>query len=161
MNRRSLIVLVLGILFSSVALTAQVRTEKPNDFSFDLGGKCILYSLTYQRMLAPAFGLEVGASYIGGGSGEGTAGIMFLSGGGRFYLINKNASPYLSGGIVWVSAGTNAGPFSDDDASFVYFYASPGFELRMTGGFVFRAGVNFIIKGGFFVWPGISLGVAF
>jgi hypothetical protein len=159
MNRRFLVVLVLGVLLSSVALTAQIRTEKPNDFSFELGGKCILYSLSYQRMLAPAFGLEVGASYIGGGAEGETAGILFLSGGGRFYLINKNASPYLSGGIVWVSGLTSAGPFEGDSG--VYFYISPGFELRMTGGFVFRAGVNFLVKSGFFVWPGISLGVAF
>lgn len=160
MNRRSLVFLVLGILLSSVALTAQIRAEKPNDFSFELGGRCLIYSLNYQRMLAPAFGLEVGASYIGGGSEGETAGILFLSGGGRFYFINKNASPYLSGGIVWLSAGTSAGPFSDA-ASGVYFYASPGFELRMTGGFVFRAGVNFLFEEGFIVWPGIHLGVAF
>ena len=159
MKRRSLIVLVLGVLLSSVAMTAQIRTEKPNDFSFELGGKCILYSLNYQRMIAPAFGLEVGASYIGGGAEGESAGVMFLSGGGRFYFINKNASPYLSGGLVWVSAVTSAGPFEGDSG--VYFYVSPGFELRMTGGFVFRAGVNFLIKDGFFVWPGIHLGVAF
>ncbi|NTV81020.1 MAG: hypothetical protein HGA24_06320 [Candidatus Aminicenantes bacterium] len=158
MNRRSLVVLVLGVLLSSVAVSAQIRTEKPNDFSFELGGRCIIYSLNYQRMVAPAFGLEVGASYIGGGSEGESAGVFFLSGGGRFYFINKNASPYLSGGIVWASADTSAGP---DAVSGVYFYASPGFELRMAGGFVFRAGVNFLFEEGFAVWPGIHLGVAF
>jgi len=165
MNRRSLVVLVLGVLLSSVALSAQIRAEKPNDFSLELAGKCFIYSFTYQRMIVPAFGLEVGASYIGGGTGEGSAGVMFLSGGGRFYLLNKNTSPYLSGGLVWVSTGTNAGPLSGGGSG-VYYYVSPGFEMRMAGGFLFRAGVNFIIVGieeetGFFVWPGLSLGVAF
>ncbi len=160
MYRRFLVVLVIGVLFLSAGLTAQVRTTKPNDFTIELGGKCLLYSLSYQRMLAPAFGLEAGVSYIGATSTEGTAGIFFLSGGGRLYMMNKDASPYISGGIVWVSAGTDAGPFSDA-ASGVYFYASPGFEFRMTGGFVFRGGVNFLIKNGFFVWPGIQLGIAF
>ena len=161
MNRRFLVVLVLGILLSSVPLSAQIRAEKPNDFSIELGGRCILYSLNYQRMISPAFGLEVGASYF-------PAGLPFLeiewvfllSGGGRYYFINKNASPYLAGGIVWLSGGTNAGPISTA-ASGVYFYASPGFELRGAGGFVFRAGVNFLFEEGFKVMPGIHLGFAF
>ncbi len=38
---------------------------------------------------------------------------------------------------------------------------APGFEYRMSGGFVFRGGVNFLIKDGFFVRPGIALGIAF
>jgi hypothetical protein len=111
-------------------------------------------------MLAPAFGLEVGASYIGGGDGDGSVGVVFVAGGGRAYFMNKNSSPYLSGGLVWISAGTDAGPFSGA-ASGVYFYVSPGFEFRSTTGFVFRGGVNFLIKSGFWVWPGLQLGIAF
>jgi hypothetical protein len=160
MYRRSLVVLVIGVLFLSVGLTAQIRTAKPNDLTFELGGKCVLYSLSYQRMLAPAFGLEVGASYIGGGDGDGSVGVVFVSGGGRAYFMNKNASPYIAGGLVWISAGTDAGPFNGS-ASTVYFYISPGFEFRSTSAFVFRGGVNFLIKEGFWVWPGLQLGIAF
>ncbi|HSA95542.1 MAG TPA: hypothetical protein VLJ16_05795 [Acidobacteriota bacterium] len=160
MHRKSIVLLAVALLVFSTALSAQIRKEKPNDMTFELGGHCLIYSLNYQRLIHPAFGLEIGASYIGGGTSEGTAGVFFLSGGGRFYLINKNASPYLSGGIVYISAGTDSGPL-DVTGSGVYFYASPGFELRMAGGFVFRAGVNFLIKNGFFVWPGLHLGIAF
>jgi len=160
MNRKSLFLLVIVLLFSSAALTAQIRMTKPNDFSLELGGKCLLYSLSYQRTLSPNFGLEVGASLIGGATGGDSATVFFLSGGGRLYLLKKDTSPYISGGLVWLSAGSNAGPF-DDAASGVYFYASPGFEFRSAGGFMFRAGVYFLIKNGFFVWPGISLGVGF
>src|SRR5512137_1016447 len=141
MYRKSLVLLVVALLVSTTALTAQIRKEKPNDFTFELGGHCLLYSANYQRLIHPMFGLEIGASYIGGGSSGDTAGIFFLSGGGRFYLINKNASPYLSAGVVYLSASTDAGPF-EGSGSGVYFYASPGFELRMVGGFVFRAGIN-------------------
>jgi hypothetical protein len=160
MYRKSIVLLAVALLVSATALNAQLRKEKPNDVTFELGGHCILYSLNYQRLLVENFGLEIGASYIGGGTTEGSAGVLFLSGGGRFYLINKNASPYLSGGLVWLSASTDSGPFEDSGTG-VYFYVSPGFELRMAGGFVFRAGVNFLIKHGFFVWPGIHLGIAF
>ena len=160
MSRKSLVFLGVALLLLSAGLQAQVRTAKPNDFTIELGGRCIVYSLNYQRMLAPAFGLEVGASMIGGATSGSSSGLFFLSGGGRLYFIDKAASPFIAGGLVFVTAGTNAGPFSGGGSG-VYFYASPGFEYRMTGGFVFRGGVNFLIRHGFFVWPGIQLGIAF
>ena len=43
----------------------------------------------------------------------------------------------------------------------VYFYAGPGFEYRASGGFLLRGSVNFLIKDGFFVWPGLTMGIAF
>lgn len=159
---KRLSIVLLGIVFLSWSgLLAQSRSETPNDVSLELGGKCILYSLSYQRMLASAVGLEVGASYFGGGTSEGSAGVFFLSGGARFYLLQKDASPCLSAGVVYVTAGTDAGPFGEDSESGVYFYVTPGFEYRFSGGFLFRGGVNFLIKDGFFVWPGISVGIAF
>jgi hypothetical protein len=162
MIRKSLVVLAIALLFSSAALTAQVRTTKPNDVTFELGGKCLIFSLGYQRTLVSNFGLEAGLSYIGGGGGGDNVGVFFLTGGGRFYFIKKDASPYISGGLAWVSAGTDAGPFGEDSESGVYFYASPGFEYRMAGGFLFRAGAYILIRSGsFFVWPGISLGISF
>jgi len=160
MSRKSIAVLAAMILFSSVALTAQTRVTKPNDFTIELGGKCLLYSLGYQRTINKYFGIEASISYFGAGGSDASVGAFFLGGGGRFYLIPKDASPYISGGLVWVSAGTDAGPF-EGGASGVYFYASPGFELRMSGGFLFRGGVYFLIRDGFFVWPGITLGIGF
>jgi hypothetical protein len=161
MNRRSLVVLVLGFLLSSVALSAQSRAEKPNDFTLGLGGQCLLYNLAYQRNLTPNFALDIGVSYLGAGASLDESGsVFFLSGGARFYMLKKDASPYLSGGVVWVTADTDAGPL-DGEGNF-YGYVSPGFEFRSMGGFVFRGGVYLLfIKGAFLVWPGISLGIAF
>jgi hypothetical protein len=157
MKRASLIIL-MALLLPAAGLLAQSRAEKPNDFTVELGGKCILYSLSYQRMVGEMFGLEIGASFIGGAiDGEG-GGVIFLSGGGRFYFLKKNGTPTLSGGIVYVTSATDAGPI---DGSGVYFYANTGFEFRMSSGFVVRGGVYFLIKDGFFVWPGLQLGIAF
>jgi hypothetical protein len=157
MKRASLVIL-MALLLSAGSLLAQSRAEKPNDFTIELGGKAILYSLSYQRMVGEMFGLEIGASFIGGAIDEGGGGIIFLSGGGRFYFIKKNASPTLSAGLVYVTAATDAGPI---EGSGVYFYVNPGFEFRQSSGFVVRGGVYFLIKDGFFVWPGIQLGIAF
>jgi hypothetical protein len=161
MSRKSLVVLVALLLLSAGALTAQVRTTKPNDVTISLGGQCLIWSFDYQRCISPDFALNASVSYIGATDEEGTAGVFFLTGGARYFMLKKPASPYLSAGIAWISAGTDAGPFGSDSASTVYFYASPGFEFRSEGGFVFRGGVYFLIKHGFFVWPGISLGIAF
>ena len=161
MSRKSLGVLAAMLLFSTAALTAQVRSTKPNDFTIELGGKCLIYSLGYQRNISPNFALDAAISYFGGGTGGDTTGVFFLTGGARYYLLKKDTSPYLSGGIAWASAGTNAGPFNDT-ASEVYFYVSPGFEYRAPGGLVFRGGVYLIlVNNAFVIWPGLSLGVAF
>jgi hypothetical protein len=156
--KRACIVILMVLLLPAVSLLAQSRTEKPNDFTLELGGKCVLYSLSYQRMVGDMFGLEVGASFIGGATDGDGGGIIFLSGGGRIYFLKKNASPTLSGGLVYVTAATDAGPL---EGSGVYFYVNPGFEFRMSSGFVVRGGVNFLIKDGFWVWPGLQLGIAF
>lgn len=161
MNRKCLVLLVAALVLSATTLSAQSRIQKPNDFTLELGGKCILYSLGYQRTIAPNFGLEAGLSYFGAGGGGDAVSAMFVTGGARAYLLKKDASPYISGGIAWVSADTDAGPFGEGSGSGVYFYASPGFEYRTTGGFLFRAGVYFLIRDGFFVWPGITLGIGF
>jgi hypothetical protein len=157
MNRARVVFLIVVLLLPATSLLAQSRAEKPNDFTLELGGRCIVYSLSYQRFISEQVGLEIGASMLGGTD----VSVIFLSGGARFYLTKKNATPCLAGGIVFVTAGTSAGPFGEDSASGVYFYASPGFEYRTSGGFVFRASVNILIKEGFFVWPGLTLGIAF
>jgi hypothetical protein len=156
--KRVSIVILMVLLLPVAGLLAQSRAEKPNDFTIELGGKCIAYSLSYQRMVGEMFGLEIGASFLGGGTGGDSDSIIFLSGGGRFYFLKKNASPTLSGGLVYVTSPTDAGPI---EGSGVYFYINPGFEFRQSSGFVVRGGVNFLIKDGFFVWPGIQLGIAF
>lgn len=156
MNRFKTVLLVIALLIPAGSLLAQSRTEKPNDFTLELGGRCVAYCLSYQRIIGEQFGLEVGASVLGGTD----ASVIFLSGGARAYLTKSAAAPCLSGGIVYITAQTDAGPF-DAAASGVYFYASPGFEYRSSGGFVFRAGVTFLIKDGFFVWPSLTLGVSF
>lgn len=161
MSRKSLVVLVALLLLSAGALTAQVRTSKPNDFTIELGGKCAIYSLGYQRNISPNFALDTSISYIGAGSGSGSAGVFFLTGGARYYMLKKPASPYLSAGIGWMSAGADSGPF-ENAASTVYGYISPGFEYRAMGGFVFRGGVYLLlVQDTFLVWPGISLGISF
>jgi hypothetical protein len=162
MGRRAIAFSAVALVVSSAALTAQVRVTKPNGFTLELGGKCFIYSLGYQRDINPTFALDAGISYLGGGSGQGSAGLFVLTGGARLYMLKKPASPYISGGIGWISAGTgDVGP-ADTSGSTMMGYISPGFEFRSESGFVFRGGVYLIlIQDVFFVWPGLTFGIAF
>jgi hypothetical protein len=160
MMRKALVILAAVLFVSSVALTAQVRTTKPNDVSFELGGKCALYSLAYQRAIGTNFALTADVSMLGATGGGDTVSAFFIGGGARFYLLKKDATPYISGGFMYVTADTDAGPF-DGEGGF-YGYVSPGFEYRSSGGFVFRGGIYIIIVSGeAIVWPGLSLGYSF
>ena len=78
-------VILAGLLLLSGELAAQSRVEKPNDLTLELGGKCLIYSLSYQRMIGRSAGLEVGLSYFGGGD----------SGGQRRGVLRQRRSPAL------------------------------------------------------------------
>jgi len=153
--------LAAGFFFPEDRILAGGRNEAPNEVDLELAGKCLLYSFSYQRMLAEPFGLELGVSMLGGGSSESSSSIIFFTVGGKFYFIQKNASPYIGGGVVLISASTTSGPFSDSGST-SYGYITPGFEYRSEGGFLVRGSVYALItSGGFFVWPGLTVGVAF
>ena len=156
MNTLRISLAVFLLCLSVSGAHAQSRAELPSDFTIELLGRCIIYSISYQYTFEQQFGVEVGASVLGGTDET----IIFLSGGGRVYLTKKNAAPCIGAGFVAVTAPTSSGPFSDDNSA-TYFYIGPGFEYRSDGGFVVRGTVNFLIRSGFFVWPGVQLGVAF
>jgi hypothetical protein len=143
------------------SLLAGSRNNLPNDVSLELAGKCLLYSFSYQRMIAEPFALEAGLSLLGGGGSGESSTIFFYTVGAKVYFLQKDASPYIGAGYVGLSASTTNGPFSDSGSS-GYAYVGPGFEYRGEGGFVIRGGVNGLIAGGsFFVWPAVAIGVAF
>ena len=152
--------LLAGFGLTVSQLMAGSRKDVPNEVNLELGGKCLLYSFSYQRMLAEPLGLEAGISMLGTGSSGNVSTIVFFTGGGKFYIIQGNASPYVGGGIVAVTASTESGPFNS--ATGTYGYAGPGFEYRWEGGFLVRGSVYALFgEGGFFIWPGLSVGIAF
>ena len=153
----ALFCIAVGFFLPQNSLMAGSRKDVPNEVNLELGGKCLIYSFSYQRMLAEPFGLEVGASLLGGSEES----VVFFTVGGKFYFIQGNASPYIGGGIVVVTASTGSGPF-DLSGSATYGYVCPGFEYRSEGGFLVRGTVYALIaEGGFFVWPGLTVGIAF
>lgn len=156
----SVTILFLSLLLQSTAL-AQSRSELPNDFGIELLGKSLLYNFSYQRMISNPVGLEIGLSALGGGSSEDNVTIILIPLGAKLYPVSKNGSPFLTGGVVLVTASVESGPFSNS-ASNTYGYAGLGFEYRSNSGFLFRGTAYGLFSGGsFFIWPGLFVGYAF
>jgi hypothetical protein len=139
-----------------------VREKMPNDIGIELLGKSVIYSFYYQRTLNRNLGLEAGLGALGGGSGSDNATILFFPIGAKFYVIPKNGTFFICGGAVFLNASTGKGPFSDDSSSNSYGYVGPGFEFRSESGFLFRGtSYGLIGGGGFFIWPGLTVGYGF
>jgi len=137
------------------------RIRLRNAVGIELLGNSLLYSFYYQRMLDQSFGLDAGLAMYGGSDGDGSSFVAFIPFGAKVYLIPKNGSIYLTGGGVLLTASTSSGPF-DEEASTLYGYAGLGFEHRADGGFIFRfTAYSLFANGGFFIWPGLTIGYSF
>jgi hypothetical protein len=137
-----------------------VRATMRNDVGIELLGKALAYSFSYQRMVNNSLGLEVSLGALGSGGSGSSSTILFVPVSAKFYLIPKDGTIYLTGGAVLVSASTTSGPF--DNATDFYGNVGLGFEFRSAGGFLFRGtAYGLFANGGYFIWPGITLGYAF
>ena len=137
-----------------------VRATMRNDVGIELLGKALLYSFSYQRMVGTSLGLEAGFGALGGSGSSGSTAILFFPVSAKLYLIPKDGTLYLTGGAVLVTASTSSGPF--DNATDFYGDVGLGFEFRSPGGFLFRGTAYALFAdGGYFIWPGITVGYAF
>ncbi|MFH2036607.1 MAG: hypothetical protein ABIJ45_09410 [Candidatus Zixiibacteriota bacterium] len=159
MLRKTFIVfatLLLFTFFSISSVQAHSRETLKSDFGIELLGKAALYSFSYQYMVTPSIGLQAAVSAIGGSASDAT--VVFLPLGGKYYLVPKSGSPFLTGGIVVLTGSADSGPIE----SATYGYAGMGFEFRSESGFLFRGTAYGLIAGGeFFIWPGLHIGYAF
>ena len=148
--------LMLFSVFSENPAQAQSRTTLRNDFGVELLGKAVLYSFSYQRMVTSAVGLQAGIAALGGSAVGAT--VVFVPVGVKLYLVPKNGSPFLTGGIVGLTGSADSGPIE----TATYGYAGLGFEYRAIGGFIFRFSAYALIASGeFFIWPGLTFGYAY
>ena len=150
------IAVIVFLLLSIDNAEAGSKSELPNDLTLELLGRCLIYSFSFQHTIHEHLGIEGGFSMLGGSDDN----IVFLSGGVRLYLTPADASPCIAGGLVAVTSSTGSGPFSSDESA-SYAYIGPGFEYRSSGGFLFRGTLYFLVRDGFFVWPGAQIGIAF
>lgn len=142
--------------------SANTRATMPNDVAVEAGGKALIYSFSYQRMLTTGVGLEAGLGALGGGSANSNTTLIFIPVGAKLYLIPRNTSVYLTAGAVFATAKTtDKGPFGGNGSD-AYGQVGIGFESRSSGGFLVRGTVyTLFYSGSYFIWPGLSVGFAF
>lgn len=153
-----------GLVFLTLTVGSQTvlaqdknsRSTLPDATGIEVLGNCLIYSFFYQRMLNSALGLEVGFSTLPEGTDEDRDIIAFVPLGVKSYLIPKNVSLFLTGGLVFVTKSTDKAFFEDTG---LYFYSGVGIEYRAHGGFLFR--LTAYSLGFFNFWPGVSIGHAF
>lgn len=158
MKTRSLCVVfcLATVLFIPATLQAGGRATLPNAVDLELLGKCLIYSFSYQRMVAEPLGLEGGVSLFG----DQEESIFFFTLGTKVYFLQKDASPFIGVGYTGATNATEKGPLNEGVNGFGYI--GPGFEYRSEGGFVARGTVYALITGnGVQMWPGVSIGIAF
>ncbi len=144
------------VFFLPASLSAGGRENLPNAVDLELLGKCLIYSFSYQRMVAEPFGLEGGVSLFG----DQEESIFFFTFGAKVYFLKKDASPFIGAGYTGATNATEKGPLNEGVNGFGY--VGPGFEFRSEGGFIARATVYGLITGkGAQIWPGVSIGIAF
>jgi len=157
MSKNIIIFCAVCLLLSMVSVNtaqAESRTALPNDFGIELLGKAVLYSFSYQRMVTPFLGLQAGLGALGGSDNL----VAFAPLGGKVYVIPKDGSPFITGGIVILTDSAD----TDIIDSTTYGYAGLGFEYRLPGGFLFRASAyGLFTEGDYFIWPGLHIGYAF
>ncbi len=157
MSKNIIILCAVCMLLSMVSVNtaqAESRTALPNDFGIELLGKAVLYSFSYQRMVTPFLGLQAGLGALGGSDNL----VAFVPLGGKVYVIPKDGSPFITGGIVILTDSVD----TDLIDSMTYGYAGLGFEYRSQGGFLFRASAyGLFADEDFFIWPGLHIGYAF
>ncbi len=144
--------LMLFSVFSKTSAHGQSRAELRNDVGLELLGKGVYYSFSYQRMVTPSVGLQAGLAAWNNPA------VVFIPLGGKFYFVPKNASPFLTGGVVVATGSFDPGPIETDTFGSVGFV----FEYRSTGGFLCRGtAYGLFADGEFVIWPGLHIGYAF
>jgi hypothetical protein len=158
------------VVLTSDGAIAGTKSDRPNDFSLEILGRSLLYSLTYQHTIGERLGIEGAASIVNGFHGRT---VSLFSGGVKGYLKKSDAAPYIGIGVVTVSPSTRSldtGAYLRSLNAKSYFYLAPGFEYRSEGGFLLR-GTVYVLFGsgnsfaasnsGIVVWPGVQIGFAF
>jgi len=188
---RKTIILCITLMLCSVSskdpVQAQARSTRPNDFGIELLGNGLVGSFSYQRMITPLVGLQVG--FFGSSETQ----VIIPLGGQRNYT-RRNASPFATGGIVlWRSSDATSGPIdteifpllrrlvenSDPIETESIPYVGLGYEVRSNGGFFYSATLYALflneeqvlsnndadwplpMVGRVIVWPGLYFGYAF
>ena len=147
------LVMVAAFILLPIAAFGGIRDEKPNLIGGELGGKALIYSLSYERYFFNRVGIGVGA--MGFAVSEGGVGLfpIYLS----LIPVGDRHGLYISAGADYA----NASNWDEVSGTWLGIY-SIGYQYQSYSGFFVRPTINMIYKGdGYIVLPGVAIGGSF
>lgn len=146
--------MVLTIVLSTAAQAQMVRDTRPNLLGGELGGKAIVYNVTYERYFSHRVG--IGAGFMGVGTSDGAVGLIPV------YLVatpvGNQHSLYLSAGGDIVLGSEN---WDEVDSEWLTVF-SAGYLYHSVSGFFVRPTMSlFLEDSDFLLLPGVALGGSF
>jgi hypothetical protein len=158
---------------AQVYIADKTAVEKiPNAVSIEAGGKGIMYSLNYDRLLDSKWAMGAGYSFYALGTAEKNAQIAIVPLYSHFYFTEEFNRFYITGGLDVVNVQVKSNNVNPTDADKIFsvgktefrnstlpiFLAGSGWELRTRSGFLFRATGYLTYYQEILPWAGISVG---
>jgi hypothetical protein len=127
-------------------------------------GNGLIYSVNYERFVAPRFAIRIGAEYLGGtfGSSSETISLGLFPLMGTYLVGEGTHHAELGAGLTVATTDADLDDLGDIDAAVVPT-ATLGYRYQKPEpGFIFRIGFTPVMIGDRILpWGGISLGYAF
>jgi hypothetical protein len=161
------------IITESAVTRDKTAVEKiPNAVSIEAGGKGIMYSVNFDRLLDSQWAIGAGYSFYSLGTADKGANMAVVPVYSNFYFTQEFNRYFVIGGldIVNVQIRSNSANPTDQDKIFEIgktqlknsvipiFLAGTGWELRSRSGFLFRATGYLTYLTEIQPWAGISVG---
>jgi hypothetical protein len=144
---------------------ANTRVTNPNAISFELGGRGLLYSVDFDRVLNENLAVGIGVGTVS--TNNSTVGTGVIPVYGNYYFSESAGSLFATLGANLI---TNAGSLSglNSNVGNVQFTNSPiqltfglGYEYRSDPGFLVRVAAYGIYAGNVSPWGGFTIGYSF
>jgi hypothetical protein len=162
----SLVWFLTMMIFSSAALaqdTLPPRKTADNTLAGELGGKGLLYTLYYERMLLPELSATIGFSSWHFSFLYETS-LTFVPIYLTYYTRGTNSHLYIDGGIdiFTISDVRTFDIWTAEGATGVIGVAGLGYCYRAAdGGLFFKIGPMFLLANGVHPWGNLTLGITF
>jgi hypothetical protein len=149
---------------SVLAGASNTRVSNPSAIIFELGGRNLLYSIGYDRVLNENFSAGVGFGTLTTNTNQSTSVIPVYV---NYYFMQEAGSAYATAGADLLTNPTEISG-SNSNASSLKFTNSPilphlglGYEYRSDTGFLFRITAYGFVSSSVTPWGGVTFGYSF
>jgi len=149
------------------AVTNNTRATNPSALSVELGGRGLLYSLNFDRVLSDNLAAGIGFGNVTASSSVSSQSSPVIPVYFNYYFMPEAGSFYLTGGADLITnASVMAGLVSSSaglslSASPILVTVGAGYEYRSDAGYLVRAAAYGVYGSSLVPWGGVSFGYSF